>query len=196
MASIQQVEGAKQFSNDKEKAVINEMLEAAKLMEKNDDQISAQQQEVKGYMKNKQARPVNLRKTYELEAGKFIKKPTQIISGDESQGSFWHVGVTGPAAVGSKGAVIYGHYDNNLPQLGWLLAWYKAENPDERKVYVETGYLSRLINLEDNEVEQKLDASTNSSRYVDNDTGASAAGEMIPWDKTNQALVGAAFIMP
>ncbi|KAL2941335.1 Jasmonate-induced protein-like protein [Bienertia sinuspersici] len=197
MASVQ-VQAKVQLS-DKERLVIGEAVkEAQDFVAKNKDANSMQLATVAGAMKNYEGRPVMLNKSQEW-FGHFVVKPPETMGGHGS-GSFVHtatsvpggLGTPGPVVLGSKAAVVYCTYDKALPQLGYLLAWYKSENSNEYKVYVEAGELSKLMKQDWNEIEQKLDASHSTSRCVDKETGATAVAE-ITIQGGNMAWLGACF---
>ncbi|XP_021734282.1 jasmonate-induced protein homolog [Chenopodium quinoa] len=138
---------------------------------------------VTGVIKNLQPCGIMLNKSHDWK-GQFIAKPHDKTIGEHASGGFVHQGVpwqgTLPVVVGSKGSMIYGHIDNHAPpKLGWLLAWDKPDNPNElKRVYVEAGHLGRLMKMEWNEIEQKLDASRSTSHSWDSETGAVAAADI------------------
>lgn len=141
MASAQQVQGATQLT-DKEKAIISEVVkEAQTLLANNNDAKVRQLATVAVAVKNSQGQPIMLDKTHQW-FGHFVAKPPVSIGGHGS-GAFVHRAPSfpnipgygpGPAIVGCKASVIYGHYDKGVPQLGWLLAWYKSQSSAEHKV--------------------------------------------------------------
>ncbi|KMT14655.1 hypothetical protein BVRB_4g074230 [Beta vulgaris subsp. vulgaris] len=131
---------------------------------------------VTGVMKNLQRRGIMLQKSYDWK-GQFISKPPDKTIGEHADGAFVHQGA--PSIVGSKGAMIYGHFDHASPKLGWLLAWYRPDSSNElNKVYVEAGNLVKLMGMEWSDIAQKLDASRSSSRYQDRETGATADADI------------------
>ena len=198
MASSQQPLGSNQFS-EKEKVAIDEAVkEAQSMLANNIKNAKASQDQqvalVTGVMKNLQGRGLLLNKSH-VWKGNFLTGPPEKIG---ESGAFVHEGAAPqvgiPMAEGSKAVVIYAHYDKALPQLGWLLAWDKSVLLTNKfdKVYVEAGDLSRLSNMEMDEIEKKLDASHSVSRYWDSDTGAAAAAQMSSY-ANNMVLVGATF---
>lgn len=205
MTSVQQVDQGVTQLTAEEKATISEaMKEAQTLLENNNnnDADEIQLATVVGIMKNSQNRPIMLNKTLN-GFGVFVVAPPTNVGGSNGSGGFVHRAPTfphipggggghGPVIIGCKAALIYGTFDKALPQLGYLLAWFKAQSSDEHKVYVEAGDLSKLMKMEWSDVEQKLDASSNESRYVDSETGAIAAAE-IHLLGDNLALLGASF---
>ncbi|XP_021772231.1 uncharacterized protein LOC110736340 [Chenopodium quinoa] len=203
MTSVQQVDQGVSPLTAEERATISEaMKEAQTLLENNNnDANEIQLATVAGVMKNSQNRPLMLNKTLD-GFGVFVVAPPTNVGGNNGSGEFIHRAPTfphipgggghGPVIIGCKAALIYGTFDKALPQLGYLLAWFKAQSSDEHKVYVETGDLSKLMEMEWSDVEQKLDASSNQSRYVDSETGAMAAAQ-INLLGDNLALLGASF---
>uniref|UniRef100_A0A803MZ27 Uncharacterized protein n=1 Tax=Chenopodium quinoa TaxID=63459 RepID=A0A803MZ27_CHEQI len=113
----------------------------------------------------------------EITAINEVVKEAQTLLENKDNGKIPGYG-PGPAIAGCKAAVIYGYYDKDVPQLGWLLAWYKSQNSAEHKVYVEAGLLEVLQKREWGEIEEKLDASSSACRYYDSVTGAAAAAEI------------------
>lgn len=83
---------------------------------------------VTGVMKNLQRRGIMLQKSYDWK-GQFISKPPDKTIGEHADGAFVHQGA--PSIVGSKGAMIYGHFDHASPKLGWLLAWCRPDSSNE-----------------------------------------------------------------
>ncbi|XP_021742161.1 uncharacterized protein LOC110708354 [Chenopodium quinoa] len=185
MASEQQMHGATRFT-DKEMTAINEVVkEAQTLLENKNNGKVRQLATVAGTVMNFKGQQIMLNTTQEW-FGHFIEKPPITIGGHGS-GTFVHRAPSfpkipgygpGPAIAGCKAAVIYGYYDKDVPQLGWLLAWYKSQNSAEHKVYVEAGLLEVLQKREWSEIEEKLDASGSACRYYDSVTGAAAAAEI------------------
>ncbi|XP_021772230.1 jasmonate-induced protein homolog [Chenopodium quinoa] len=187
-----------QFS-DKEKAAIEEAMKEAQSFQANNIKNAKASQDklvlVSGAMKNLQSRALRLHKSHSWK-GVFVAGPSETMA--TGVGAFVHEGTPWqgqlPMVVGSKGVVIYGHYDKALPQLGWLLAWDKPTHVDNgiSKVYVEAGHLTKLMEMELAEIEKKLDESRSISRYWDSETGAAASAK-IENAADNMALVGATF---
>ncbi|CAO2837429.1 unnamed protein product [Amaranthus hypochondriacus] len=204
MASAQQVQ-----INENQKAELSKALKAAKaLSESNKNSIKINNSDgnvrrhldiVAGDMRNTlQARPISLQKTIN-ESGAFVINPPARIDGDGADGQFMHMfeldwpvaaGI-GPVIEGSKAALIYGTFDNGIPTLGYLLAWHKQA--DINKVYVKAGDLGVLMKMEWNEINEKLEASGETSQDWDfGNTGANAVAE-IKKDGQHLSLLGAAF---
>ncbi|XP_021734283.1 uncharacterized protein LOC110701014 [Chenopodium quinoa] len=199
MTSVQQVDQGLTQLTVKEKATISEAIkEAQTLLENNNnDADEIQLATVAGVIKNSQNRPLVLNKTLNGFGVFVVAPPTNVGSGGfiHRAPTLPHIpggGGPGPVIIGCKAALIYGTFDRALPQLGYLLAWFKAQSSDEHKVYVESGNLSKLMEMEWSDIEQKLDASSNESRFVDSETGAIAAAE-INLLGDNLALLGASF---
>lgn len=143
MASLQQeAQSSATQINEKEKEVINELVkEAQVLLEKNRDAAElVQLATVASGLRNSQGRLLKLEKIHD-GVGQFLVKPSEYIG--KNGGSFVHRAVSFPIIVrgapdpvitDSKAAVIYGTFDYALPHLGYLLAWYKAQNSSEHKV--------------------------------------------------------------
>ncbi|CAO2837431.1 unnamed protein product [Amaranthus hypochondriacus] len=199
MASAQEVRVTTQVTEEKSK--VDQAVKKTQASISNDINNGKGNRElvlVTGVIKNQQKRGIMLMKSHDWK-GQFIAKLTdnnKTIFGHAS-GGFVHQGAPThgniPIVVGSKGAMIYGHYDGTNLKLGWLLAWYKPDNSNEpNKVYAEAGNLVKLMKMEWAEIEQKLDASRSVSRYSDGETGASAAAEIKDYgDKL--ALIRASF---
>lgn len=189
MASGQQVRGASTQLSEKEKTIYGEEAkkEAQTTLLANDKKKAKVSQDelvlVTGVMKNLQPCGIMLHKSHSWK-GQFIAKPSDQTITEHASGAFVHQGATWqgnlPVVVGSKGAMIYGHFDDRLPpKLGWLLAWDKPDNYYElNKVYVEAGPLVRLMKMDCSAIEQKLDASRSVSHCWDSETGAAAAAEI------------------
>uniref|UniRef100_A0A803L3Z1 Uncharacterized protein n=1 Tax=Chenopodium quinoa TaxID=63459 RepID=A0A803L3Z1_CHEQI len=126
-SAVQQVGGMANELSNKERAIIEEAMKEAQSVLENNMTSQDQLVLVTGVMKNSQSRALRLNKTYSW-TGNFIAKPSETMS--EGKAAFVHEGAAWqgnlPVVVGSKGVVIYGHYDRALPQLGWLLAWDKT----------------------------------------------------------------------
>ncbi|CAO2837427.1 unnamed protein product [Amaranthus hypochondriacus] len=204
MASEEAAQNVAQLT-DEEKSTINEMMKVAQtlLNNSNIDNTERQLATLSGGIKNCQDRPILLSKTLD-GFGSFVSDPSESIGGFDN-GGFVHRapsfniphlpgggGGPGPVIIGCKAAVIYGTMDKALPQLGWLLAWFKPQNSNQNKVYVEAGLLEELMKKEWSEIDAKLNASGSVSRYVDSSTGAVAAAQ-IEDQPHNLALLGATF---
>ncbi|KMT14649.1 hypothetical protein BVRB_4g074170 [Beta vulgaris subsp. vulgaris] len=190
-ASVQQAQGVNQLSN-KEKAAIDEAVKEAAIDIKNAKASQNHLVMVAGVIKNLQSRRLFLNKQYIMK-GKYVIPPPETLTSD-IPGKFVQEGAPSqgqlPVVVGAKAAVIYSPLDKALPSLGWLLAWYKpAEGSEEKnKVYVEVGDLSKLLNMKESEIEQKLDASHDESHCP----GAAARIEDSK-DDSRVAMLGASF---
>ncbi|KNA06088.1 hypothetical protein SOVF_184320 [Spinacia oleracea] len=192
MASVQQHRSATHFSAGKAQASTGQ--ESKKEAQQAHDLLLANSKEkakvsqdelvlVTGVMKNLQPCGIMLNKSHDWK-GQFIAKPPDKTIGEHASGAFVHQGAPWqgnlPVVVGSKGSMIYGHFDNHVPpKLGWLLAWDKPDNPNElNKVYVEAGHLTKLMKMEWSEIERKLEASRSESHCWDGETGALAAADI------------------
>ncbi|XP_048502488.1 jasmonate-induced protein homolog [Beta vulgaris subsp. vulgaris] len=96
-------------------------------------------------------------------------------------------------ATGSKIAVVYAgsNEDDGPNNCAWLLAWYApADGITTKKVYVEAGDISKYADeIEWDEIESKLDASSNQSYYMDDDTGSEASAGIEEGYKTKISAV-------
>ncbi|KNA21725.1 hypothetical protein SOVF_040700 [Spinacia oleracea] len=196
MASVQQP----QVFNDKQKAAIEKAMQDAQNVLSNNDNAKADGQyqlvAVGGVMENDLHRPIRLMKTHSAK-GQFVTNPSGTIGG-EALGVFVHQGATShghlPLVVGSKCAIIYATFDKMAPALGYLLAWDKPDDSNQvNKVYVEAGDPYKLEKMEWSEIEKKLDASTDKSRYYDNNATFAAAVAEIKDNGNKRALVAATF---
>ncbi|KMS96308.1 hypothetical protein BVRB_000210 [Beta vulgaris subsp. vulgaris] len=187
MASAQQGRNIAQL-NDKQKAKVAKAIIEAKKVLANKNQIANSSQDqlakVAGIVHNDQSRPIMLLDTHDY-LGKFAARPPQgILPLDNA--AFVHEGVLlpfdpTPPAV-SKAAIKYTHKasnENSDGELGWLLAWYKPLDAEKSsKIYVEAGSFDKISKMGWPEIEEKLNASGNTSRYWDSDTPAAASARI------------------
>ncbi|KNA24335.1 hypothetical protein SOVF_016350 [Spinacia oleracea] len=195
MASIQQADHGVNQLSDKEKAAIGEAMKEAESLAKNIKEkavYSSQDQEVlvTGVVQN-----VNYSRDLELEkitswTGKFMDLPPSKIARKNGIGTFVHKGTSSSDlhVSNSKGAIIYSA--SAYPGLGWLLAWDKSNKFN--KVYVEAGTLTRIKEIPDYVILQKLDASDDMCRYWDTKTGASASAQINNYDDS-MAMIAVSF---
>ncbi|XP_021843384.1 uncharacterized protein [Spinacia oleracea] len=190
MASVQQL-------SDKEKAAIGEAMKEAEslMLAKNMNAKAASNQDVKvtviGVMKNLCSTEIErLGKEWSWD-GIFQDPPPKKIEGN-GIGSFAYTSKLGQYQC--SGAFKYGSVSGTKPQLGWILAWEKGWTTfDIGKVYVEAGTLDRINKLTESDIKKKLYESGTTSRYWDNDTGASVVAKITERTSPYGALVAVSF---
>ncbi|XP_056695323.1 uncharacterized protein [Spinacia oleracea] len=147
---------------EKEKAVVEEMLnEAKKYLLKNNDINNARQITAMVVGAIRRSFGQRMRKYKEHNwIGSFMARLPEFINGGDGA-VFAH--------KGSKGAVIYGLEQDASPRpLPWILAWSKPDTPGQpNRVYVEGGTLERILRKGWNEIEEDLDKSGTYSQNYD-----------------------------
>lgn len=189
MSSAKQVRNVAQLNNKQEAKVGEAIIEAKNVLaNKNKIANGSQDQAAKvaGVLRNDQSREIVLLDTHNYELGKFLTPPPQSVLPHDNA-SFVHEGVHVPFVPtppsGSKAAIKYTHKAGNEKsdgdQLGWLLSWYRPDDADESsKIYAEAGSFDKISKMGWREIEDKLNASGNISRYWDNDTGAAVSAKI------------------